>query len=53
MISQNADRRVQASQQRGKYDRLVNLGWLTSSATNVSDVQYQITEKGRAAGVVE
>jgi DUF3860-like len=38
---------------RGKYDRLVNLGWLTSSATNVSDVEYQITKKGRAAAVVE
>jgi hypothetical protein len=38
---------------RRKYDRLVNLGWLTSSATNVSDVEYQVTEKGRAAAVVE
>jgi hypothetical protein len=38
---------------RRKYDRLVNLDWLTSSATNVSDVEYQVTEKGRAAAVVE
>jgi hypothetical protein len=38
---------------RGKYDRLVNLCWLTSSATNVRDVEYQVTEKGRAAAVVE
>jgi hypothetical protein len=38
---------------RRKYDRLVNLAWLTSSATNVSDVEYQVTEKGRAAAVVE
>jgi hypothetical protein len=32
---------------------LVNLGWLTSSATNISDIDYQVTEKGRAAAVVE
>jgi hypothetical protein len=38
---------------RRKYDRLINLGWLTSSATNLSDVEYQVTEKGRAAAVVE
>jgi hypothetical protein len=25
---------------RRRYDRLVNLGWLTSSATNISDVEY-------------
>ena len=24
---------------RRKYDRLVDLGWLTSSATNISDVE--------------
>ena len=34
---------------RGKYERLVDLGWLTSSATNISDVEYNVTEKGRAA----
>jgi hypothetical protein len=38
---------------RRRYDRLVNLGWLTSSATNISDIDYQVTEKGRAAAVVE
>jgi hypothetical protein len=37
---------------RRKYDRLVNLGWLTSSAANISDVEYQVTEKGRAAAAV-
>ena len=34
---------------RSKYDRLVDLGWLTSFKTNISDVEYQVTEKGRAA----
>jgi len=36
---------------RRKYDRLVDLGWLTPFKTNVNDVEYQVTEKGRAASV--
>ena len=35
---------------RRKYDRLVDLGWLTSSATNISDVEYSATEKGPSGG---
>jgi hypothetical protein len=34
---------------RSKYDRLVDMGWLTPFKTNISDVEYQVTEKGRAA----
>jgi hypothetical protein len=34
---------------RSRYDRLVDLGWLTPFKTNISDVKYQATEKGRAA----
>ena len=37
---------------RRKYDRLVDLGWLTSSATNISDVEYNVTEKGGAAALL-
>ena len=33
---------------RSRYDRLVDLGWLTPFKTNVSDVEYHVTEKGRA-----
>ena len=33
---------------RTRYDRLVDLGWLTPFKTNVSDVEYHVTEKGRA-----
>jgi hypothetical protein len=36
---------------RRKYERLVDLDWLTSSATNISDVEYNVTEKGRAAAL--
>ncbi len=34
---------------RRKYERLVELGWLTSASPNTSDVEYQVTEAGRAA----
>ena len=37
--------------ERGRYDRLVDLGWLTPFKTNISDVEYPVTEKGRAASV--
>jgi DUF3860-like len=38
---------------RSRYDRLVDLGWLTPFKTNISDVEYQATEKGRAAAVAD
>ena len=34
---------------RSRYDRLVDLGWLTPFKTNIGDVEYKATEKGRAA----
>ena len=34
---------------RSRYDRLVELGWLTLFKTNISDVEYQATDKGREA----
>jgi hypothetical protein len=37
----------------GVRGRLVDLGWLTSSATNISDVEYNVTEKGQTAAVEE
>ena len=38
---------------RSRYDRLVDLGWLIPFKTNISDVEYQVTERGRAAAAVE
>ena len=38
---------------RSRYDRLVDLGWLTPFKTNISDVEYQATEKGRTAAVAD
>jgi hypothetical protein len=37
---------------RSKYNRLVDMGWLTPFKTNISDVEYQVTDKGRAASVL-
>jgi len=34
-----------------EYQRLVELGWLTATSPNISDVGYQATDKGRAAAV--
>jgi hypothetical protein len=34
---------------RSRYHRLVDMGWLIPFKTNISDVEYQVTEKGRAA----
>ena len=32
---------------RTKYQRLVEFGWLTAASTNISDVLYEVTVKGR------
>jgi hypothetical protein len=32
---------------RRKYQRLVELGWLTAASPNISDVLYEVTVKGR------
>ena len=32
-----------------RYQRLVDLGWLNAFSTNISDVHYQATERGKAA----
>ena len=34
---------------RDRYQRLVELGWLKASVTNISDIYYWVTESGRAA----
>jgi hypothetical protein len=34
---------------RSRYQRLVDMGWLTPAVTNISDVEYEVTEKGGAA----
>jgi uncharacterized protein DUF3860 len=36
---------------RGKYQRLVALGWLTEVSVNISDVVYEVSESGKAAAL--
>jgi hypothetical protein len=36
---------------RSRYDRLVDIGWLMPFKTDIGDVEYQVTEKGRTASV--
>jgi len=38
---------------RSRYDRLIDLKWLTPFKTSISDVEYQATEKGRAAALAD
>ena len=37
---------------RSRYDRLVDMGWLIPFKTNISDVEYQVTDEGRAAAAL-
>jgi hypothetical protein len=34
---------------RSRYQRLVDLGWLTPFVTNPSDVEYVVTDRGKEA----
>jgi len=36
---------------RSRYDRLVPQGWLTALKTNDNDVEYHVTDRGRAVAV--
>jgi hypothetical protein len=38
---------------RSRYDRLVDMGWLIPFKINISDVEYQVTDEGRAAAAIE
>jgi len=38
---------------RSRYDRLVDMGRLIPFKVNISDVEYQVTDEGRAAAAIE
>jgi hypothetical protein len=38
---------------RSRYDRLVDMGWLTPFKTNINDVEYQATDEGRVAALAD
>ena len=47
LIEQGGRKYTAGSIDRRKYERLVAFGWLTATSPNVSDVLYEVTDKGR------
>ena len=49
IVAQGGRRQTLGDVDRTRYQRLVDLGWLDAFPTNVRDVLYQATERGKAA----
>jgi hypothetical protein len=49
IVAAGGSRYTSGNVDRSRYQRLVDLGWLDAFATNISDVNYQVTERGKAA----
>ena len=47
LIEQGGRKYTAGNIDRRKYQRLVELGWLTAMSPNISDVLYEVTVKGR------
>jgi hypothetical protein len=47
LVAQGGSKHTAGNIDRRKYERLVELGWLTATSPNVSDVLYEVTVKGR------
>jgi hypothetical protein len=47
LIAQGGRKYTAGNIDRRKYERLVELGWLTATSRNLSDVVYEVTDKGR------
>jgi hypothetical protein len=47
LIAQGGSKYTARNIDRRKYERLVELGWLTATSPNISDVLYEVTDKGR------
>ena len=47
LIEQGGRKYTAGDIDRRKYERLVELGWLTATSPNISDVLYEVTVKGR------
>ena len=47
LIEEGGRKYTAGSIDRRKYERLVEFGWLTATSPNVSDVLYEVTDKGR------
>jgi hypothetical protein len=49
IVAAGGSKYISGNIDRSRYQRLVNLGWLNAFSTNISDVHYQVTERGKAA----
>ena len=47
LIEQGGRKYTAGNINRRKYERLVELGWLTATTPNISDVLYEVTDQGR------
>jgi DUF3860-like len=47
LIEQGGRKYTAGNIDRRKYERLVELGWLTATKPNNSDVLYEVTDQGR------
>jgi hypothetical protein len=47
IVEQGGSKYTAGNIDRRKYERLVELGWLTATSPNISDVVYEVTVKGR------
>ena len=49
IVAAGGSRHTTGSIDRSRYQRLVDLGWLDAFSKNISDIKYQVTERGKAA----
>jgi hypothetical protein len=47
ILEQGGSKYTAGNIDRRKYQRLVELGWLTATSPNIRDVLYEVTVKGR------
>jgi len=47
LIEQGGSKYTAGDIDRRRYQRLVELGWLTATSPNIRDVLYEVTVKGR------
>ena len=47
LIEEGGSKYTAGNIDRRKYQRLVELGWLTAISPNIGDVLYEVTVKGR------
>jgi len=50
LIEQGGRKYTAGKIDRRKYERLIELGWLTATTPNIGDVLYEVTDQGRREG---